>query len=301
MVMTAAPLAMKMCGLQLSDSNLGLQWHVLGMYVPRLLHRRPHRPLRRDADRLRSAWRSKSPRPSSTCPARRSGISGPGGAARRRLELRLHRRFVDDRRLHRPQGRTKVQSFNDFIIFGTMAVAPAPPGRCWPEGGWNMVNWIVFPLAATAGVGTLWSRGPAPRQRVPAAEKAKWRLSALALRTHCGHNSFLAKRATLASFNRREAQGRPPDNRPIKKHRQCRDSLADHSRRTSVRPLRGSSRSRKSCRRTPATNDAGDRQPRSPKAQTYLNRQYTTIAIVVVVGSSSRSASCCPGRSPSAS
>ena len=33
-MMTAAPLAMKLCGLPLSDSNLGLQWHVIAMYAP---------------------------------------------------------------------------------------------------------------------------------------------------------------------------------------------------------------------------------------------------------------------------
>src|SRR3954462_10964529 len=34
LVMTSAPLAMKICGLSLSDSNFGLQWHVVAMYGP---------------------------------------------------------------------------------------------------------------------------------------------------------------------------------------------------------------------------------------------------------------------------
>src|SRR6202140_2073186 len=34
LVMTSAPLAMKMCGLSLSDSNFGIQWHVVAMYGP---------------------------------------------------------------------------------------------------------------------------------------------------------------------------------------------------------------------------------------------------------------------------
>jgi MFS family permease len=33
-VMTSAPLAMKMCGLSVSDSNFGIQWHVVAMYAP---------------------------------------------------------------------------------------------------------------------------------------------------------------------------------------------------------------------------------------------------------------------------
>ncbi len=33
-LMTAAPLAMQMCGLSQESSNLGLQWHVIAMYAP---------------------------------------------------------------------------------------------------------------------------------------------------------------------------------------------------------------------------------------------------------------------------
>jgi len=32
LVMTSAPLAMKMCGLTVSDSNFGIQWHIGAMY-----------------------------------------------------------------------------------------------------------------------------------------------------------------------------------------------------------------------------------------------------------------------------
>ena len=34
LVMTSAPLAMKMCGLTVSDSNFGIQWHIVAMYGP---------------------------------------------------------------------------------------------------------------------------------------------------------------------------------------------------------------------------------------------------------------------------
>src|SRR6202140_1335085 len=34
LMMTSAPLAMKMCGLSLSDSNFGIQWHIVEMYAP---------------------------------------------------------------------------------------------------------------------------------------------------------------------------------------------------------------------------------------------------------------------------
>lgn len=34
LVMTSAPLAMKICGLSISDSNFGIQWHIVAMYGP---------------------------------------------------------------------------------------------------------------------------------------------------------------------------------------------------------------------------------------------------------------------------
>src|SRR5438477_12346517 len=34
LVMTSAPLAMKMCGLSVGDSNFGIQWHIVAMYGP---------------------------------------------------------------------------------------------------------------------------------------------------------------------------------------------------------------------------------------------------------------------------
>src|SRR5258708_3847815 len=34
LLMTSAPLAMKMCGLGMSDSNFGIQWHIVAIYGP---------------------------------------------------------------------------------------------------------------------------------------------------------------------------------------------------------------------------------------------------------------------------
>jgi len=47
---------------------------------------------------------------------------------------------------HRPSERTKVQSFNDFLVFGTMVVGSFSSGRILVDFGWDMVNMIVFPL-----------------------------------------------------------------------------------------------------------------------------------------------------------
>ena len=46
---------------------------------------------------------------------------------------------------HRPQERNKVQAFNDFLVFGTMAVGSFSSGQLLANYGWSAVNWVVFP------------------------------------------------------------------------------------------------------------------------------------------------------------
>ena len=41
--------------------------------------------------------------------------------------------------------RTRVQSFNDFLVFGTMAVASFSSGQILAKWGWDPVNWVAFP------------------------------------------------------------------------------------------------------------------------------------------------------------
>jgi predicted MFS family arabinose efflux permease len=46
---------------------------------------------------------------------------------------------------HRPEERNKVQAFNDFLVFGTMAVGSFSSGQLLANYGWAAVNWVVFP------------------------------------------------------------------------------------------------------------------------------------------------------------
>jgi MFS family permease len=48
---------------------------------------------------------------------------------------------------HLPQERNKVQAFNDFLIFGTMAIGSFSSGQLLAHYGWSMVNKVVFPPA----------------------------------------------------------------------------------------------------------------------------------------------------------
>jgi predicted MFS family arabinose efflux permease len=46
---------------------------------------------------------------------------------------------------HQPSEKNKVQAFNDFLIFGTMAIGSFSSGQLLASYGWSMVNLVVFP------------------------------------------------------------------------------------------------------------------------------------------------------------
>jgi MFS family permease len=62
---------------------------------------------------------------------------------------------------HRPEERTRVQSLNDFLVFGTMAVGSFSSGSLLTTSGWDTVLWVsFFPLAvAVAALAATESRG----------------------------------------------------------------------------------------------------------------------------------------------
>jgi MFS family permease len=57
---------------------------------------------------------------------------------------------------HRPHERNQVQSFNDFLVFGSMAIGSFASGKILVLSGWSTVNEVVFPVVLTAGVLLVW-------------------------------------------------------------------------------------------------------------------------------------------------
>jgi MFS family permease len=145
LVMTSAPLAMKLCGLPLSDSNFGLQWHIVAMYGPSFftgsLIARFGAPRIVAAGLALEALAAAIGMSGITTMHFWSGlvILGIGwnfgfiGASALVLET------------HRPQERNKVQAFNDFLVFGLMAVGSFSSGQLLANFGWSTVNAVVFP------------------------------------------------------------------------------------------------------------------------------------------------------------
>ena len=49
---------------------------------------------------------------------------------------------------YRPPERAKVQALNDFLVFGTVAVASFGSGQLLHSAGWNGINIGMLPLVA---------------------------------------------------------------------------------------------------------------------------------------------------------
>lgn len=166
LVMTSAPLAMRLCGLPLWASNATIQWHVVAMYGPSFFTGAII--TRFGAPRVVAAGLALL---AGAAVIGLSGISLPHFTVGLiLLGIGWNFGFVGASSLvletHRPEERTRVQSFNDFLVFGTMAVGSFSSGQVLIVFGWAAVNWIVFPpvvigLAALQLTGAL-ARRPRP-------------------------------------------------------------------------------------------------------------------------------------------
>ncbi len=167
LVMTSAPLAMRMCGLSLSTSNWALQWHIIAMYAPSFFT--GGLIARFGAQRIVAAGLLL------TGMAAVAGLSGVTAmhfsAGMILLGLGWNFGFVGASAMvletHRPEERNKVQSFNDFLVFGTMAVGSFWSGHLLVTLGWAAVNWVVFP-PVTLALAVLTASSLLLRRRAPA-------------------------------------------------------------------------------------------------------------------------------------
>jgi MFS family permease len=145
LVMTSAPLAMKICGLSVSDSNFGIQWHIVAMYGPSfftgsLIARFGAPKIVATGLLLEAA-------------AATVGLTGITvlhfWATLIVLGVGWNFGFVGASALvletHRPQERNKVQAFNDFLVFGMMAIGSFSSGQLLANYGWSAVNMAVYP------------------------------------------------------------------------------------------------------------------------------------------------------------
>ncbi len=143
-LMTAAPLAMRLCGLSQGSANLGLQWHVIAMYAPSFF-----------TGRLITRFGAPRVVGAGLALLAASAVAGLLGqevahfwGSMILLGLGWNFGFVGASALvlecHRPEERTRVQSLNDFIVFGLMAVGSFASGGLLTAYGWDTVLWVSF-------------------------------------------------------------------------------------------------------------------------------------------------------------
>ena len=156
MVMTSAPVAMVMCSHSVNEAALGIQWHVLGMYAPSFV-----------TGSLISWFGVRR--------IMAVGLTMIATAAMiDLLDITLWNfwiglavlgigwnfAFISATTLvtecHDPHERNKVQAFNDFLIFGSMAIGSFSSGVLLTRFGWAGLNEVVFPVILVAAALLTW-------------------------------------------------------------------------------------------------------------------------------------------------
>jgi predicted MFS family arabinose efflux permease len=158
LVMTSAPLAMVDCGHSVTTATLGLQWHVLAMFGPSFF-----------TGSVIARFGMERVILSGLAMIGLAAIIAMSGitvahfwAALILLGIGWNFAFIGATtmvtRCHRPEERNQVQAFNDFLIFGSMAVGSFASGTVLANFGWSAVNEVVFPAILVAGALLVWWR-----------------------------------------------------------------------------------------------------------------------------------------------
>lgn len=145
-IMTAAPMAMVACGHTVGEAALGIQWHVLAMFGPsfftgRLIARFGRIPVTAAGLVMIAA----------------SGLLALSGlellhfwGALVLLGLGWNFGFIGATamvtELAVGADRARVQAINDFLVFGTVAVASFGSGQMLEAAGWDAINGWMQPL-----------------------------------------------------------------------------------------------------------------------------------------------------------
>ena len=156
MVMTSAPLAMVMCSHTVGQAALGIQWHVVGMYAPSFVA--GPLILRFGVRRMIALGLT------FILGSAAVSLAGVGlwnfWIGLTLLGVGWNFAFIGATTLvtecHDPHERNKVQAFNDFLVFGSMAVASLSSGAVLAYYGWATVNALVVPVIVAAAALLTW-------------------------------------------------------------------------------------------------------------------------------------------------
>ena len=156
LMMTSAPLAMFDCGHSVTDAALGIQWHVFAMYAPSFFT--GSLILRFGVARVTAVGpdRARAVRGGRACRHHGRAFLDRADPARHRLEPELRRRHHHGGRLPSAGGAQQgsgVQRLPDLRHHGGGSFVS---GSMLANYGWYLVNVVMFPVVAVAGVMLLW-------------------------------------------------------------------------------------------------------------------------------------------------
>ena len=163
LMMTATPLAMVGSGHSTNMAALGIQWHVLAMFVPSFF----------TGTLIARFGKEKVVAAGMVCLALSATTALTGlsvwqfWAALVLLGLGWNFGFIGATAMltdcYAPTERNKVQGMNDFLVFGLNAVASFSSGVLLNTSGWAAVNLIVFPGVVLCLAALLWQANSAKR------------------------------------------------------------------------------------------------------------------------------------------
>ncbi|WP_176084806.1 MFS transporter [Martelella sp. HB161492] len=155
LMMTSAPMAMVACGHSVSSAALGIQWHVLAMYLPSLV-----------TGRLIDRFGAKCMTPVGLILLALSAVAGLAGvsvahfwAALILLGVGWNFTFISATTMlvqaAAPEERSAVEGANDFVVFGSVAVTALLSGYLYAYSGWDLITDAILALAILALAGSM--------------------------------------------------------------------------------------------------------------------------------------------------
>ena len=157
-VMTAAPLAMVGHGHSHDHSTLGIQWHVMAMFAPSII-----------TGSLIARFGKETIVAAGLLILVACGAVALAGydlmhfwGSLVLLGIGWNFGFIGATAMvtdtYAPHEKNKAQGLNDFILFGSVAVASFMSGLTLNAYGWEFLNWVIFPVVAVCFLGLGWLR-----------------------------------------------------------------------------------------------------------------------------------------------
>ncbi len=155
-MMTSAPLAMELCGIPRLDSNFGIELHVIAMYAPSFF-----------TGRLIGRFGASAIVLAGLALTALAALAGMSGMTVNHFWVALvllgagwNFGFLGASAMvlscHTPEEAPRVQSLNDFVVFGAMLLGSLASGSLLATFGWSTVTSMILPPVVVAAAALLW-------------------------------------------------------------------------------------------------------------------------------------------------